>query len=133
MISIGFACRAEQLSTKRVIVNSSVSCLLRVGVDMLNVKWHFNILVHEIHLSSESGSRPPCSRVSWVGLLQHFVDLLEGQTLSLRNQEVDEAQRHAAKTAPHEEDVRAEIGIALARADQVRCDGGDDAVPEPVR
>jgi hypothetical protein len=40
--------------------------------------------------------------------------------------------RNAAQSTPHEEDVGAELGGARALSDQVRCDDGDDAVPEPL-
>jgi hypothetical protein len=58
------------------------------------------------------------------GLLQHLVDLLEGETLCLRDEEVGEGEGDAAEGAPHEEDLCAEVGLALLGTDQV---GGDDS------
>jgi hypothetical protein len=40
--------------------------------------------------------------------------------------------RNAAQSTPHEEDVGAEPGRAGALSDQVGCDDGNDAVPEPL-
>jgi len=75
--------------------------------------------------------RLPLGRSARGGLLHHLVDLLEGQTLGLGNEEpgVDEGAR--AQASPNEEDRRLEV--ALVSADHVRGDDSDDGVPEPVR
>jgi hypothetical protein len=54
----------------------------------------------------------PLSTGHWRRLLQHPVNLFEGQALGFRNQEdgVDEAEK--AEGTPEEEDLRAEIDTA---------------------
>lgn len=60
------------------------------------------------------------------GLLEHLVDLLEGETLGLRNEEVGEGEGEAAEGAPHEEDLGTKVGLSALRTDQVRGDDTDD-------
>ena len=78
----------------------------------------------------EGGGRLPASRGTGSGLLHHLVDLLEGQTLGLGDEEpgVDEGAR--AQASPDEE--HGGLEVALVSADHVRGDDGDDGVPEPV-
>ena len=56
-------------------------------------------------------------------LLEHAVDLLQGETLGLGDEEVGEGEGDEAERAPHEVDLGAEVGVALGRPDEV---GGDD-------
>ena len=87
---------------------------------------NLDLLLSEMHFLSEGGVGLPFGRGAWAALFQHLVDLFEGQTLGFGNKEVDEEERNAAKTAPHEEDVGAEVGVVLLRADQVGSDDGND-------
>merc|ERR1712225_201782 len=64
-------------------------------------------------------------------LLHHPVDLLEGESLGLRDEEVGVHKGGSAETTPDEEDRGAEVAPVLT--DHVRGDDGDDGVPEPVR
>ena len=49
-----------------------------------------NVLLGEVHLSSESAVWLPLARSARSALLQHLVDLLESKTLGLGNEEVGE-------------------------------------------
>lgn len=75
----------------------------------------------ETHIVSVRAVRHPLSRAARGGLLEHAIDLLEGQSLGLGDEEdgVDEAAQ--AEGAPDEEDLGAEV--TLVHADHV---GGDD-------
>ncbi|KFY92569.1 hypothetical protein V500_04144 [Pseudogymnoascus sp. VKM F-4518 (FW-2643)] len=63
------------------------------------------------------------SLLSEGGLLEHLVDLLEGEALSLGDEEVGEGEGDAAEGALHEEYLSAEVGLSQLLADEV---GGDD-------
>jgi hypothetical protein len=102
-----------------------------LGVDVL--KRDLNVLLAEVHVLGEGGVGLPLARRTGSSLLQHLVDLLEGEALGLRNKEVGEEEGDAAKTAPHEEDVGAELGRVGTVGDEVWGDDSNDAVPEPVR
>lgn len=60
------------------------------------------------------------------GLLEHLVDLLEGEALGLGDEEVGEGEGGAAEGAPHEEDLGAEVGLSLLGTDEVWGDDTDD-------
>jgi len=47
--------------------------------------------------------------------------------------EIREEERDTAKSTPHEEDIRAEVGRVLLVADKVGGNDSDNTVPEPVR
>jgi hypothetical protein len=64
------------------------------------------------------------------GLLHHAVDLLEGKTLGLGNQEPRVDEGASTETGPDEEDGRSEV--ALVGVDHVGGDDSDDGVPQPV-
>jgi hypothetical protein len=49
-----------------------------------------DVLLGEMHLTSEGAVRLPLARVAGSGLLQHLVDLLEGETLSFRDEKEGE-------------------------------------------
>ncbi len=83
-------------------------------------------LVSKTHLGSVGGGWLPLVGGSWSGLLQHLVDLLERQTLGLWNEEVGEDEGGEAEGAPHEEDLCAEVGLALLGSDEVWSDNCDD-------
>lgn len=68
--------------------------------------------------------RDPSGRGARVGLLQHAVDLLEGETLGFGHEEVGVDEADGAEAAPDEEDLGAEVALVLA--DHVRGDDGDD-------
>lgn len=48
------------------------------------------MLLAKVHLSGEGGVGLPLARGAGSGLLQHLVDLLEGKTLGLGDEEVSE-------------------------------------------
>lgn len=85
---------------------------------------HGRTLLKEAHLSSEGRVRNPFAGVAGADLLKHFVDLLEGETLGLRDKEVGKQNTDDAEGAPHEEDLGAQVGILLV--DEVRCNDSDD-------
>jgi len=89
-------------------------------------------LVGETHLGGEGGVWHPSGGGYGGGLLHHSVDLLEGEALGLRNEEVGEEEGEDAEGSPHEEDLGTEVGIALVGSNEVWGDDGNDAVPEPV-
>ena len=49
-----------------------------------------DVLLGEVHLGREGGVRLPLARGAGSSLLQHLVDLLEGKTLGLGDEEVGE-------------------------------------------
>ncbi|KFZ02513.1 hypothetical protein V500_00150 [Pseudogymnoascus sp. VKM F-4518 (FW-2643)] len=83
-------------------------------------------LVGEVHLGGEGGVGDPLVGGAGGGLLEHLVDLLQGEALGLGDEEVGEGEGDAAEGAPHEEDLGAEVGLALLGTDETY------AVPEPV-
>ena len=68
--------------------------------------------------------RHPFARVARVRLLQHPVDLFEGQTLGLRHEHVGVDEGTRTERAPDEEDLGSKV--TLVRVDHVGCDDGDD-------
>jgi hypothetical protein len=100
-----------------------------LALDILN-----NVLIKstvlETHGAGECLVGDPLGRVPGSGLLHHAVDLLEGETLCLGDEEVGVDEGAGAKTTPDEEDGRPQVALILV--DHVRCDGSNDAVPEPV-
>ena len=84
---------------------------------MFDVHWNFNVLLHEIHIGGKGRVRHPFTRRTWCRFLQHSVDLLQRKTLHLRDKEVGKGQTNTAEAAPHEEDIRAEVCVALSGAD----------------
>ena len=99
-------------------------------------------------LGSVGGGRFPSSRSPGGGLLEHSVDLLKRKSLGLGDEEEGVDEGASAETSPDEEDVGAEVALALTGADHVRGDDGNDledklgnlvdarastySVPEPV-
>lgn len=61
-----------------------------------------------------------------------LVDLLEGETLGLVDEEVDEGCADDTESTPDEEDLGAHVGVTWAVVDHVWGDVGDDEVEEPV-
>jgi len=82
------------------------------------------------HFLAESGMWLPCGRGTSSRLSKHVIDLLEGQSLSLGDEEVGVDESACAQTTPNPEDVGTEI--TLVRSDHIRGDDSDDGVPEPV-
>jgi hypothetical protein len=74
----------------------------------------------------EGGGRLPLGGSARGGLLHHLVDLFEGKTLSLRNEEVGVHESACAEATPHEEDAGLEV--ALVGVDHVRGDDSDDTM-----
>lgn len=111
-------------------------------------------LLRQAQLFSESAMRSPFSTIPWGSLLQHLVNLLEGETLHLRDEEVGESHGEDTEGSPDKEDLCSEVGVSFLRSHEVGSDDGDDlyqsivsrqcislleldqkayAVPEPVR
>ena len=78
-------------------------------------------LVRETHLRSKGAVRHPFAGVARCSLLQHAVDLFEGEALGFRDEDVGVQEAADAEGAPDEEDFGAEV--AFVRVDHV---GGDD-------
>ena len=83
-------------------------------------------LLGETHLLGKSVVWDPFGGCAKGGLLQHFVDLLKGETLGLGDEEVREGEEDEAESAPEEEDFGAHIGIARGGSDRVWGDDSDD-------
>jgi hypothetical protein len=79
---------------------------------------------------SEGVAGLPLGRGPWGGLGHHLINLLQGQTLGLGNEEVGVNESDCAETSPDEEHGGAEV--TLLNTDHVRGDDGNDGVPEPV-
>lgn len=108
-----------------------------------------NGLLGEAHLGGEGGLGLPLGGSARSGLLHHLVDLLQGETLGLGNQEVGVDESAGTERAPDVEHLGTEV--ALVRVNHVGGDDGNDlrvllagsflfrqtetvtyAVPEPV-
>lgn len=106
----------------------------------------------QTHVGSEGRVGLPSWRLAWrASLLHHAVDLLEGETLGLPDEEVGVQEAEDTGRAPDEEDpgtevlvVSGEIGFddssgrkemtySLVNTNHVWRNDGDDTVPEPVR
>ena len=87
-------------------------------------------LLGEAHVGSEGAVGDPLGGVARGGLLEHAVDLLEGEALGLGDEEVAVEEADGAEGAPDEEDLGSEVALVLAN--HVGGDDGDDAVPQPV-
>lgn len=106
---------------------------LRLGlVDLGGRNGHLDVLLGEMHLGGESGVGLPLSGGTGSALFQHLIDLLQSKTLGLGNEEEGEEEGDDAETAPHEEDLGAQLGRVRLVGNEVRSDDTDDAVPEPV-
>jgi hypothetical protein len=68
----------------------------------------------------------PFGGCAGIGFLQHLVDLLEGETLSLGNQKVHEGKGDTAESTPKEENLGAHISITGIGSDKVWGDDSDD-------
>ena len=66
----------------------------------------------------------PLRGFAWCRLFQHAVDLLEGQALGFRDQEVGVQPASDAEGTPDEEHLGTQI--SLVGTDHVGCDDGDD-------
>lgn len=65
-------------------------------------------------------------------LVVELVDLLEGQTLGLVDEKVDEGDAQETAAEPDEEDLGLEVGLAGTVVDEVGSGVGDGPVEEPV-
>ncbi len=66
----------------------------------------------------------PAGRRARGGLFQHPVDLLEGEALGFRDEQISVNEAEEAERAPEEENLGSEVGFV--RADEVRGDNGND-------
>jgi len=67
-----------------------------------------------------------------VDLAVKLVDLLEGQTLSLVDHAPNECDADEAETAPHEEDLGLQVGVARTVVDHIRGGVSNRPVEKPV-
>ena len=70
--------------------------------------------------------RHPLGGCTWRSLLQHTIDLLEGEAFCFGDKEVGECKGNEAQRTPHEIDLGPEVGVALGRSDEVWGDDSDD-------
>lgn len=83
-----------------------------------------DVLLGESHVGGEGGVRLPLGRGPWRGLLHHLVDLLEGESLGLGDEEVGVEEGAGAEGSPDEEHLGLEIALVLVN--HVWSDDGDD-------
>ncbi len=76
------------------------------------------------HLLREGLGRSPLGGGSRSGLFHHSVNLLQGKTLGLRDEDEGVDKGAGAKTTPDEEDGRLQVASILVN--HVRGDDGDD-------
>ena len=81
-------------------------------------------LVRETHLGCESRVWHPLRGLAWCSLFQHAVDLLEGEALGFRHEEVGVQPASNTEGTPDEEDLGTQV--SLVGTDHVWCDNGDD-------
>jgi hypothetical protein len=81
-------------------------------------------LLHKTHFGGECGVGNPGARLAGGDFLQHPVDLFEGETLGLRDEEVGEEHGDDAEGAPHEEDLGREVRVLLV--DEVGGNNGNN-------
>lgn len=91
---------------------------------LVNDLWAHSTLLGETHLDSEGAVGLPLGRGTGSGLLHHLVDLLQGETLGLGDQEVSVDEGAGAQRAPDEEHLGAEVTLVLVN--HVGGDDGDD-------
>ena len=84
----------------------------------------FALFVGKTHVGGEGAVWHPLGRVAGVGLLEHAVDLLEREALSLGNQEVRVDEAEEAERSPDEEDLGAKV--CVLGTDHIWGDDGDD-------
>ncbi|GMG06007.1 unnamed protein product [Aspergillus oryzae] len=72
-----------------------------------------DVLLGESHVGGEGGVRLPLGRGPWRGLLHHLVDLLEGESLGLGDEEVGVEEGAGAEGSPDEEHLGLEIALVL--------------------
>ena len=89
-----------------------------------------HVVLSKTHIGSEGSVWYPSARLACGNLLHHAVDLLEGKTLGLWDEEVCKGDGYNAERAIHEEDLHTHVGLILVH--EVWGDNGHDAVPEPV-
>jgi hypothetical protein len=82
--------------------------------------------ISETHFLSKCAVRDPFGRCARGCLLQHLVDLLQGESLGFWDKEVRERERDAAERSPEEKNLRTHIGIAIVSADKVWGDYSND-------
>ena len=93
---------------------------LTLNIDGLDIE----VTLLHAHLGCEGGGRPPLGGGTRGSLLHHLIDLLEGQTLGLRDEEEGVDEGAGAEATPDEENAGAEV--ALIGVDHVGSDDGND-------
>jgi hypothetical protein len=84
--------------------------ILSLALDLLDTSLgDDSLLICHSHLSGEGAVRHPLAGCHWGSLLKHTIDLLQCETLGLRDQEVCVDEAENAERAPQEEDLGAEI------------------------
>lgn len=72
-----------------------------------------SLLLRHAHLSGIGRMRHPLRTVAWGGLLQHTINLLEGEAFGLGDEEVGVDDAEDAEGAPEEEDLGAEVDASV--------------------
>ena len=83
-----------------------------------------DVLLGESHVGREGGMGLPLGGGPGRGLLHHLVDLLEGEPLGLRDEEVGVDEGAGAEGTPDEEHLGLEVALVLVN--HVRSDDSDD-------
>lgn len=109
----------------RGILSSGDSTLLVVA------NGGFNLGLSQTHLVRKGVMRLPLGTSHGGRLLKHLVDLLQTQTLGLRNDEVGEQDTQEEGTAPDKKDFNTQVCLILVN--HVWSDNCNDTVPKPVR
>lgn len=117
---------SRSLYAPKIDLNSLVSRLDRNGLLSLGLlsRSVSSMLGSHAHLGCEGRVRNPSTGLAWVDLLQHAVDLLEGETLGLWHEEEGEEDGDDAKGSPHEEDLGRQVRVL--GIDEVWGDDCDD-------
>jgi hypothetical protein len=108
-----------------LIVRSSSMCFnLRLFSRISSPSRERNTLLHKTHLRGECRVGDPGAGLAGCDFLQHLVNLFEGETLCLGDQEVRKEDGDDAEGAPHEEDLGGEVRVLCI--DEVGGDDGND-------
>ena len=96
----------------RVSVCVHIVCLVSVSVlfNILNAT-RVDLATGAEHRTREGLVGNPLGGCSWGALLHHTINLLQGQTLGLGDEEVGIDESASAETAPDEEDGRFEVSV----------------------
>lgn len=121
---MGKAVEIEDISDGIVVLRHSSALFLVVADSRLD-------LVDHAHFMRKGFMRLPSGTSHGSSLLEHLVNLLQAQTLGLRDDEKGEQETQEKCTAPDKEHFDFQIRLRLVH--HVGSDHGNNTVPEPVR